>query len=128
MLLILLAYLVGASLVWLALCLVAGAIASKNWRSGVSFWKIYGIVMATDLLLYLLIFHGGGAIPPDSPESPVFGLALGWNFVHFPATLILHTLALPDDLMWISILQDAWLVGLIYISRKPKHNHGTQPG
>ncbi len=122
----------GAFLVWFVLCLITGIIASRKERSGVSFWKIYGIVMAMDLLLYVLIFYVGRAIPPASPDTSFpgnYGLVIAWLIAHFPAALIfITTRVLPDSAMWLLIFQDAWVAGLIYWwrRRKSKPNNDTQ--
>jgi len=92
--------------------------------SASSFWKIYAIVMAVDLLLYFLIFYVGRAIPPASPYTSYpgnYGLCLVWLFAHFPTELIFFaTRALPDSLMWLLIFQDAWLAALILLWRRRK--------
>jgi len=91
--------------------------------SAIRFWKIYGIVMAVDLLLYFLIFYVGRAIPPASPFTSYpgnYGLCMGWLFAHFPMALIFWGSSLPDSLMWLFIFQDAWLAGLIVLWRRRK--------
>jgi hypothetical protein len=53
----------------------------------ISFWKLYGIVMAVDLIIYVLIFHAGRAIPPSSPGTSFpgnYGLVLAWLEAHYP--------------------------------------------
>ena len=102
----------------IALCLVAGVFASGKGRAGVSFWKVYGAVVAMDLFLYVLIFLAGRAIPPASPDTSFpgnYALALGWLTAHFPATAVFYKRALSESLLWLLTLQDAWLAGLIYI-------------
>lgn len=87
----------------------------------ISFWKIYGSVMAIDLLLYVLIFYVGRAIAsaPGASSPGNYGLIMYWLRAHFPAARILFaTRALSDGLMWILIFQDAWLAGLIYLWRR----------
>src|SRR2546426_129268 len=88
------------------------------------FWKIYGIVMAVDLLLYFLIFFAGRAIPPASPYTSYpgnYGLCLGWLFAHFPAALIYFgTPVLPDNLAWLLIVQDVWLAAVLFLWRRSK--------
>ena len=88
------------------------------------FWKIYGLVMAVDLLIYVLIFYLGRAIPPASPATSYpgnYGLALAWLVVHFPAALIFFIRDdLPDNWMWILILQDAWLAAWICLWTRRK--------
>jgi len=88
----------------------------------VSFWKIYGIVMAIDLLLYFLIFYVGRMIPPASPGTSFpgnYGLIIYWFQAHYPAALVfLKFRALSDSMMWLLILQDVWLAALIYLWRR----------
>ena len=87
-----------------------------------SFWKIYAIVMAVDLLIYILIFHAGKAIPPASPTTSFpgnTGLVIYWLQAHMPASLIfLKNPTLPESLISLLILQDAWLAGLIYLWKR----------
>jgi Na+-driven multidrug efflux pump len=94
----------------------------SNRSRAISFWKVYGIVMAVDMLLYILIFYAGKAIPPASPDTSFpgnYGLALTWLFAHFPSVLIFYAIrALPDKLFWLLIFQDAWLAGLIHLWRR----------
>ena len=101
-----------------------GVMDTPQKSSAIRFWKIYGIVMAVDLLLYFLIFYVGRYIPPASPYTSNpgnYGLCLGWLFAHFPTVLIFfRTQALPDSLMWLLIFQDAWLAGLIYLCLRRK--------
>jgi hypothetical protein len=82
----------------------------------IQFCRIYGIIIAADLLLYFLIFYVGKAIPPASPYTSYpgnYGLCLGWLFAHFPAALIFWGTFLPDHFMWLLIFQDAWLVAVV---------------
>ncbi len=105
---------------WLpSLTFALGAMDTPQ-RSGASrFWKIYGIVMAVDLLVYFLIFYAGRAIPPASPYTSFpgnYGLCLGWIFAHFPAALIYWDRPfLPDSLLWLLAVQDAWLASVIVL-------------
>jgi hypothetical protein len=104
------------ALMCLGTCLASGIIASRHECVGASFWKICAVVMAVDLLLYVLIFFGGSAIPPASPYTSFpgnYGLALGWALAHYPATLIFLARLLPDSMMWILTLNGVWIAGLI---------------
>ena len=95
------------------------------------FWRIYGAVMAVDLLLNFLIFYAGRAIPPASPYTSYpgnYGLCLGWLFAHFPAGLVFYAApALPDGWMWLLTVQDVWLALLIFLWRRKKLNKHLQP-
>lgn len=87
------------------------------------FLRVYGIIMAVDLLVYLLIFYAGKAIPPASPYTSYpgnYGLCLGWLFAHFPAALIFWRSSLPDGLIWLLIFQDAWLAAVVLLWRRRK--------
>ena len=87
--------------------------------------------MAVDLLLYVLIFYAGRAIPPASPHTSFpgnYGLVMLWLIAHFPAALIFRVARfLPDSLMWILILQDIWLAALIYWWRKRMLSRTSHP-
>jgi hypothetical protein len=79
--------------------------------------------MAVDLLVYVLIFYAGKAIPPASPYTSYpgnYGLCLGWLFAHFPVSLIFWGSSLPDGLMWLLIFQDAWLAAVVLLWRRRK--------
>lgn len=88
----------------------------------VRFWKIYGLVIAVDLLLYLLIFYVGKAIPspPDQSAPGNAGLMVAWALAHMPGTLIFTKQLLSESFAWLLILQDAWLAGLIYFWRRKR--------
>jgi|SRR5882724_10878290 len=97
--------------------------ATAGGSRAIRFLKIYGIIMAVDLLLYFLIFYIGRAIPPASPYTSYpgnYGLCMGWFFAHFPAAMVFFGGALPESLAWLAILQDVWLAALIcfWIRRK----------
>ena len=82
------------------------------------FLKIYGVVMAMDLMVYLLIFYAGRAIPPrpDTSFPGNFGLCVWWTLAHYPAAwLYYHKQMLPDGLLWVLIFQDALWAGLILL-------------
>ena len=90
--------------------------ALKNPKP-ISFWKLYGLVMAVDLILYVLVFYAGRGIPsaPGASSPGNYGLMLHWLDAHRPAALIFYeSRALPDSLMWLLIFQDAWVAGLAY--------------
>ena|SRR6185369_10366837 len=98
--------------------------------NAIRFWKIYGILVAVDLLLYVLIFYVGRAIPPASPYTSNpgnYGLCLGWLFAHFPACLVFFSAPnLPDTWMWLLTVQDAWLAGLLFLWRRNRLNKHLQ--
>ena len=87
------------------------------------FCKIYGIIMAVDLLVYFRIFYVGKAIPRASPYTSYpgnYGLVLGWLFAHFPTALIFWVSSLPDRWMWLLIFQDAWLAAVVLAWKRRK--------
>jgi Na+-driven multidrug efflux pump len=95
------------------------AAPEKPGKAG--FWQIYGVVMAIDLLLYILIFYVGKAIPaaPGTSAPGNMNLVVAWLFVHVPAALIFFTTrALSESLMWLLILQDVWLASLVHLWRR----------
>jgi hypothetical protein len=94
----------------------------KRSRAG-RFLRVYGIIMAVDLLAYFLIFYVGKAIPPASPYTSYpgnYGLCLGWLVFHFPAALIFLGSSMPDGLVWLLILQDAWLAAVVLLWKRKK--------
>jgi hypothetical protein len=108
----------------------AGDMKPPQESKSISFWKIYGTVMVIDLLLYVLIFYVGRAIPSDPGASAPgnIGLVMYWLAAHLPATRIfLVTPAMSDSLMWILVLQDAWLAGLIYLWRRGRSRQAMSP-
>jgi hypothetical protein len=102
----------------------AFGMTDKPRRSAaIHFCKIYGIILAVDLLAYFLIFYVGKAIPPASPYTSYpgnYGLCLGWLFAHFPAALIFRNSSLPDHLMWLLVFQDAWMAAVILAWKRRK--------
>ena len=84
------------------------------------FWKIYAIIVAIDLLVYIAIFYAGKMIPPESPTTSFpgnYGLCMWWYLAHFPSCLLFFRRVLPDQVAWLAILQDVWLAGLIALIR-----------
>ena len=89
----------------------------------IRFLKLYGIIMAVDLLLYVLIFYVSRAIPPSSPFTSYpgnYGLCLGWVLAHFPAGVILFSTGFPESWWWLLIFQDMWLAAVIFVWRRRK--------
>jgi Na+-driven multidrug efflux pump len=73
--------------------------------------------MAVDLVIYVLFFYAGRAIPPASTYTSFpgnYGLCVGWIIAHFPTAAVL---TLPDSLLWLSVFQDVWLAALILLWR-----------
>jgi Na+-driven multidrug efflux pump len=85
-----------------------------------SFWKIYAFVMIVDLMLYILVFHVGKAIPapPDASAPGNMGLIVAWLFAHAPAAFLYTAQVLSESFLWLLVLQDAWIAGLIYLWRR----------
>jgi hypothetical protein len=91
--------------------------------NSIRFWKIYGIVMAGDVLLYVAIFYFGKAIPPASPYTSYpgnYGLCMGWYLIHFPAAAAYFSEALPERLAWLLVLQDVWVPAFVLLWRRRK--------
>jgi len=83
--------------------------------NAILFWKIYCIIMAADLLLYVAIFYVGRLIPPANAYTSFpgnWGLCICWLLAHFPTERICSRL--PDEWLWLLVLQDVWLAALIY--------------
>lgn len=98
--------------------------------NSISFWKIYGTVMAIDLILYVLIFYVGSAIPsaPGASAPGNIGLVMYWLIAHLPAVRIFWVIpTTADSWMWLLVLQDAWLAGLIYLWRRGRSRHAHVP-